>query len=108
VLSRLKHKGTGVVYDKLSDRLAPVKFYRITEDQIREVCFAAARLRLAPDPLLAAAFGHEYEERWTRSTVFTFPGDLPDPDTVVAEAAAGLDDEWERVASTLAEDDALS
>jgi FtsK/SpoIIIE family len=98
VLAKLKHPGTGIVWDKKSNRIAPVKFYRITEDQIREVAIASSKLRPAPDALVHGAFGEDYDQRWHRSPIFDLPLDMPDPDDI-EDVMAGLDAEWETLAS---------
>jgi hypothetical protein len=71
ILARLTEPGSGLIWPK-NGRCAPLKIYRCEPDDSTEVCRRANTLRPAPDALLTAAFGEDYETRWDRAD-YLFP-----------------------------------
>ena len=64
-LASLRHEGTGLVRFREGRRM-PVKFFRITPQQIADVARRYGPMKPAPEATLAGAMGEEYETRWER------------------------------------------
>lgn len=67
-LASLRHQGTGLVRFR-DGRGMPVKFFRITAEQIAEVARRYGPMKPVPEDVLADALGEEYETRWERFRV---------------------------------------
>jgi hypothetical protein len=72
-LAALHHPGSGIVQKGRHGRVLPVKYYRLDPGDIDRVATATGWIRPAPDPLLAAALGQVYEERWTHRGSYLVP-----------------------------------
>jgi hypothetical protein len=77
-LASLSHPGSGIVQVK-HGRVTPVKFFRLEHEQIGPIAERAGRGRPRPDPLLAAALGGDYANRWAPGRAGPQPGDAPQP-----------------------------
>lgn len=66
LLASLKHEGTGLLMEDAGGRVAPVKFFRITPEQITEIARRYGPLKPAPDVVLERALGEAYQDRWER------------------------------------------
>jgi hypothetical protein len=97
-LARLTEPGSGIIWRK-NGRVAPIKIYRCLPEDIEEVCRRAVANRPAPDPLLEAALGDAYRERWTHRGAYLLPGGGKPAAAVVAPP--GVDaDEFRRIVDT--------
>lgn len=97
-LARLSEPGCAILWRK-NGRVQPFKVFRITGDDIAEVCRRAHLWRPAPDPLLEEAFGDPYRERWSHRGQYLLPGGGQPKMGVVAPP--GMDeDEFERIVRT--------
>jgi hypothetical protein len=63
-LARLVHPGSGIVQSR-DGRPVPVKFYRLDHDRIADIAQRSAPARPPADPVLAAALGADYGQRWS-------------------------------------------
>jgi hypothetical protein len=77
-LASLAHPGSGIVQVK-HGRVTPVKFFRLEHEQIGPIAERAGRIRPRPDPLLAAALGDAYANRWSAHRTGPQPGGAPGP-----------------------------
>ena len=93
-LAQLVHPGSGIVQVK-QGRVSPVKFYRITEEDITAIAALTGHWRPAPDPLLREAFGPEYAVRWTERGQYLVPAV---PAATASVTPPGVDaDEFEAI-----------
>jgi hypothetical protein len=98
-LAQLVHPGSGIVQVK-QGRVSPVKFYRITEDDITAIAALTGHWRPAPDPVLREAFGPEYAVRWTERGLYLVAS-VPSTGPVVAPPGVAQDEFEAIVASNL-------
>jgi hypothetical protein len=98
-LAQLVHPGSGIVQVK-QGRVSPVKFYRITEEDIAAIAALTGHWRPAPDQVLKDAFGPEYAARWTERGGYLVPT-VPAGAPAVAPPGVGQDEFEAIVASNL-------
>ena len=101
-LARLTEPGSGIIWRK-NGRVAPLKLYRCLPEDIEEVCRRAVANRPAPDPLLEAALGDAYRERWTHRGAYLLPGGGKPAGNVVAPPGTDAD-EFRRIVDTALRD----
>lgn len=87
-LARLQHPGTGIMQVK-DGRAVPLKFFRIEHGDIAPIAITTGGIRPAPDPVLAAALGVPYAERWTHRAGYLAPPSRSPAAVVAAPAGAG-------------------
>ena len=91
ILASLRHEGTGLVQYR-DGRPMRVKFFRITPEQVGEIARRYGPMKPEPEPVLAAALGIEYEERWERFRSTKKATGRTDTDREFREIAAHLGD----------------
>jgi hypothetical protein len=96
LLTRLRHRGSGIAWMPGARRPLPVKFYRLDPDmemhpedlaKILRLARTAGSTRPVPEPSALAAMGSVYEQRWERSALYQRIAPRPGPDLPAAAVA---------------------